>query len=299
MQTIDKLKNLPRRDTENHKGTFGRVLVIAGSTGMSGAGCLAAHAAQKAGAGLITLALPKGLNYVGEQYRASVMSHPLEETDDGALSLRAVPKIAELAQRMDVCALGPGLGSEDETQEVVEILVRELEVPLVIDADGLNALQKKTKVLLERSSPTIITPHPGEMAALAGLEGARAVQKNRRGVSTSFAKEHGVITVLKGHKTLVTDGNSIYVNMTGNPGMATGGMGDVLTGIIAALAGQGMGCLAAACLGVFVHGLAGDIASEKQSMTSNSPEDVIETLPKVFLQLEKTASVINPLVFLD
>ncbi len=293
MKEITKLKNLPARRAEDHKGRFGRVLVVAGSPGMCGAGCLAALGAQKAGAGLITLALPAGSAMVGELFRASIMSAALADDACGTISLRALPQVENLAKNANACAVGPGLGTAQETIEAVWRWTRSLGLPVILDADALNALSRQTAALKAREAPAVITPHPGEMARLTGASTA-GVQADRSGVAAGFAKEYGVVTVLKGHRTVVADGERIYVNMTGNAGMAAGGMGDVLTGIITSMAGMGMDCFDAASLGVFVHGLAGDIAAAEVSRTSLAPEDLIEKLPEVFARLERGEEFFNP-----
>ncbi len=294
MREIKKLQNLPPRNAGDHKGSLGRVLIVACSPGMTGAGCLAALGAQRAGAGLITLALPNSLALVGEIFRPSIMSRGLPDNRNGVLSLEAAPEVEEMAKKADVCAVGPGLGMSDETAEAVRLWTRRLEIPLVLDADALNILARSRADLKAREAPAVITPHPGEMARLCGLESAREVQRERIGIASDFAREYGVVTVLKGNRTVVADGQRSYENQTGNPGMATGGMGDVLTGIVAGLIGGGMKCFEAACLGVYVHGLAGDRAAEQLSMTSLAPEDLLETLPKVFLDLEKRPFEFDP-----
>ncbi len=295
MEEIKKLRNLPPRRAGDHKGNFGRVLIVAGSPGMCGAGCLAALGAQKAGAGLVTLALPEGSAPVGELFRASIISKELAAGAGGAISAKAAPEVLNMARTAaDVCALGPGLGRDDGTAEAVRMLTRKLQIPLVLDADALNALAEDSAALKERTAPAVITPHPGEMARLAGEKTATAVQGDRTAIAATFALGHGAVTVLKGHGTVVTDGERMYVNGTGNPGMATGGMGDVLTGMIAALIGGGLDCFEAASLGVFIHGLAGDDAAAGLSMTSLSPEDVLDTLPAVFARLERLGDVFEP-----
>lgn len=294
MKEINTLQNVPARQEEDHKGKFGSVLVVAGSNGMCGAGCLASEGAQKAGAGLITLALPRRMAMVGELFRASIISKPLPETESGAISLLAVPEVDRLAKETDVCAIGPGMGREEETEESIEVWTRELAVPLVLDADALNALSERKEALKSRNAPALITPHPGEMARLAGLGNAGEVQKNRAGTAADFARDCNTVTVLKGHRSVVTDGERIYTNDTGNPGMAAGGMGDVLTGLIAAFIAQGMESFEAGCLGVFVHGLAGDRAAARLGRVSLSPEDLLETLPHIFLRLESLPGSFSP-----
>ncbi len=287
MKEITRLRNLPRRRAEAHKGDFGRVLVVAGSPGMTGAGCLTALGAQRAGAGLITLALPRSVAIVGEIFRSSIMSKALPDTPSGAISPEAAAEVLKMAKTADVCALGPGLGRSEQTGEFVQILARSLEAPLILDADALNLLARSPQTLKDRSFPTVITPHPGEMARLCGLDTARAVQRDRRAVAAAFARDTGTVTVLKGQHTVVADAERVYMNTSGNPGMATGGMGDVLTGIIAGLTGSGLEAFDAACLGTYVHGLAGDVAAERLGMTSMAPEDVLETICTVFARLEQ------------
>lgn len=280
-----ELPKLPQRPREAHKGDFGHVLVVAGSPGMTGAGCMAAAAAQRAGAGLVTLALPRSLNLVAEIVLGSAMSLPLPETPDGALGTEALQMILPIAERFDVVAIGPGLRAAQQTQKMVRQLVREVAAPLVVDADGLNALAGDPDALRGRGAPAILTPHPGEMARLAGLGGAAEVQADRVAVAARFAEETGTVLVLKGYGTVVTDGQQLYVNRTGNPGMATGGTGDVLTGLIAGLLCQGLSAFDAARLGTFVHGLAGDVGAESVGELSLTAEDVLQGLPEVLMAM--------------
>jgi len=286
MEEIKVLQNLPPRQPDDHKGTFGRVFIVAGSPGMCGAGCLAALGAQKAGAGLITLALPAGSALAGELFRASIMSESLADNDNGHISVRAVEQVENGAKKSDACVLGPGIGTHDETTEAVWKWTETLSVPVVLDADALNALSRNTAPLKNRKAPAVITPHPGEMARLIAGS-VESVQKDRRGIAARVAREFGVVTVLKGFQTAVSDGERIYINMTGNAGMATGGMGDVLSGIIAGFLARGMDCFNAAALGVYVHGMAGDMAAARLSRTSLAPEDLLDALPNVFSKLEQ------------
>lgn len=281
------LPKLPQRPRDAHKGDFGHVLVVAGSPGMTGAGCMAARAAQRAGAGMVTLALPRSLNLVAEIALTSAMSMPLPETADGTLGLDAASRVLEQAGRFDAFAIGPGLGRTEETQRMVCRLVRKLEAPLVVDADGLNALAADIDPLRHRRAPTILTPHPGEMGRLVAAASPAQVQADRVGTATRFAREHRVIVVLKGHGTVVTDGERVCVNETGNPGMASGGSGDVLTGLIAGLLCQGLEPFDAARLGAFVHGLAGDLAAMRVGELSLIPEDILACVPDVFRTLER------------
>lgn len=280
-----KLPRIPPRSADAHKGDFGHVLVVGGSPGMTGAPCMAALAAQKSGAGLVTVGIPETLNVVVEARLLSVMSWPLEECGAKRLGSEAATEILQEAEKFDICALGPGLGRAPETQEMVRSLVTDSELPLIIDADGLNALAADLKPVRDRSCPTVLTPHPGEMKRLVGAEDVSCIQHDRSEVARRLAREVGAVVVLKGSGTVVTDGGEIYVNLTGNPGMATGGMGDVLTGVISALACQGLDSFDAARLGVFVHGLAGDLAARKYGAISVMPEDVLNLLPVAFLAL--------------
>lgn len=287
------LPKLPQRPPEAHKGDFGHVLVVAGSPGMTGAGCMAALAAQRAGAGLVTLALPRCLNLVAEVVLGSAMSLPLPQTPAGALGAKALEHILRIAGQFDIFAIGPGLRAAPQTQQMVRGLVKELSAPIVVDADGLNALAGHLDALRVRSGPTILTPHPGEMRRLAGFDSTACVQEDRVGVAIGFAQEQGVVLVLKGHGTVVTDGERFYVNGTGNPGMATGGTGDVLTGLIAGLLCQGLTPFDAARLAVFVHGLAGDLAARSVGELSLVAEDVLERVPEVFMAVQEVGRGIS------
>jgi len=278
-----RLPVLPVRAREAHKGDFGHALIMAGSPGMTGAGCLAALAAQRAGAGLVTLAVPESLNAIVEAKLTSAMSLPLPEPGMPVLGLDAARLILDMAQRFRAVAVGPGLGRVAETREAVRLLVRWLGCPAVIDADGLNALADDLEPLDKAPASRILTPHPGEMARLLGTGDTRRVQRDREGTAARFAREHGVVLALKGAGTVVTDGERVFVNPTGNPGMATGGTGDVLTGLTAGLLCQGLEPFEALQLAVFVHGLAGDMAARDVGELSMTAEDLLERVPEAFL----------------
>jgi hydroxyethylthiazole kinase-like uncharacterized protein yjeF len=243
-----------------HKGQRGRVLVVGGSPGLSGAACLASEAALRAGAGLVTLAVPERLHDLMEIKLTEVMTTPLPETATGCISLEAARLILDHGAEADVLALGPGLGSGPELPAAVARIVGRAEVPLVIDADGLNALVGQLGVLAAKRAPLILTPHPGELARLANTTAAH-VQAQRLPLARELAQQWGVVMVLKGARTIIAapDG-TCYINSTGGPALATGGSGDVLTGVIAGLLAQGLEPIQAAVAGVFVHGLAGDMA---------------------------------------
>lgn len=277
---------VPSRPAASHKGTYGRVLVIAGATGMTGAAALASKAALRVGAGLVTLATPKHLNSILEGLLPEVMTLPLPETDAGSLAVSAVSTLLELAEKTkSVLAIGPGLSQNPETVTLVHQLVREnqaqgLGLRMVIDADGLNALAQATELIPLLSKDTVLTPHPGEMARLTNTS-VPTLELDRISTAQQFANEHGVTLVFKGAPTVTgtPDGN-VWINSTGNPGMATGGMGDVLTGVIVGLMAQGVSSEQAGALGVYVHGLAGDIAVEKSGMHGLIASDVLETVPE-------------------
>ena len=253
-------KWVPSRPSASHKGTYGRVLVVAGSTGMTGAAALASKAALRAGAGLVTLATPTHLNPILEGLLPEVMTLPLPETDAGSLAVSGVSTILGLAEETKaVLAIGPGLSQNPETVTLVQQLVREnheqgLGLRMVIDADGLNALAQAREHLSLLDAEVVLTPHPGEMARLTHTA-VPTLEADRISTAQQFASEHGVTLVFKGAPTVTgTPNGDVWINSTGNPGMATGGMGDVLTGVIAGLMAQGVPSERAAALGVYIHG---------------------------------------------
>ena len=282
---------MPPRPLSSHKGSYGRVLVVAGSTGMTGAAALASEAALRAGAGLVTLATPKHLNPILEGLLPEVMTLPLPETDTGSLAVSATSTILEFAEKTkSILAIGPGLSQHPETVSFVHHLIREnrehgLDLRMVIDADGLNALAQDRETLSLLNSEVVLTPHPGEMARLTNTA-VPTLEKDRIRTVQQFASEHGVTLVFKGAPTVTgTPNGNLWVNSTGNPGMATGGMGDVLTGIIAGLMAQGISSENAAALGVYLHGLAGDITAETSGMHGLIASDVLKTVPQAISSL--------------
>jgi NAD(P)H-hydrate epimerase len=279
-----ELPRLPPRQAESNKGNFGKVLVIAGSRDMAGAAVLAALAALRGGAGLVRLAVPRGIQPIVAASNPCYTTAGLPEDADGRFASSAAESLVELAASQDVIALGPGLGQGAGPRAVVEKLLACLTKPLVLDADGLNAVVGRSRELLATGLPRILTPHPGEFARLLGVD-VLTVQANRRTLAVDFARTHGVVLVLKGHKTIVTDGRRFAVNRTGNPGMATGGTGDVLTGLTAALVGQGLGLFEAARLATHVHGLAGDLARDDLGEFSLIAADLPTYLPQAFRKL--------------
>lgn len=279
---------LPQRPTGGHKGTFGRVLIIAGSSGMSGAACLSATAALRAGAGLVTVAVPQAIQAIVASFEPSYMTAALPCGDGGLLSGRSVRTAVDLLADRDVVGVGPGLGSSNIVRKLVRGLISEATVPLVLDADALNAVAAEG-MSLKRDAPTIVTPHPGEFVRLSG-HSSEDVAANRQVLAAEYAEQHEAIVVLKGAATIVTDGVETYINATGNSGMATGGTGDVLTGVIAALCGQGMQPYAAAVAGVYAHGLAGDMVAAATSEQGLIASDLLDWLPHVWSRIEHEAA---------
>jgi ADP-dependent NAD(P)H-hydrate dehydratase / NAD(P)H-hydrate epimerase len=284
---------LAPRVREANKGSYGHVLVVGGSLGKAGAAAMAGFAALRAGAGLSTVATPKSVVATVAGFHPEVMTEALPETDEGTISRRALESIAPtLTERKTVVAIGPGISRNRETEELVRALVKPGVVPedavLVLDADALNAFEGAADGLNGHGRSIVITPHPGEMARLTGLTIAK-IQANRLEVARRFAREHEVIVVLKGHRTLVAapDG-TVWVNPTGNPGMATGGTGDVLTGMIAGLIAQHpQRVLEATALAVYLHGLAGDLAAEVVGENSLVATDLVRFLPNAFADPKK------------
>ncbi|MCD6319023.1 NAD(P)H-hydrate dehydratase [Candidatus Aerophobetes bacterium] len=278
--------NLFFRKPSSHKGSFGHLLVIAGSRGMTGAGALASLAALRVGAGLVTLGIPCSLNPILEMKLTEVMTLPLPETEEGTLSLKALDKICQFARRCKALVLGPGLSTQEETKELVKKIMVSLKIPLVLDADGITALAENTKLIAQYPAPLIITPHPGELSRLLSIS-IPEVQKDRIFSSKILAEKTGKIAILKGARTVITDeqGNS-WVNSTGNPGMASGGSGDVLSGILGGFLVQGMGPLMAAKIGVYLHGLSADLVVKEKGQLSLIAGDILENIPQAIRSLK-------------
>ncbi len=272
------------RSADSHKGDYGHVLIVAGSRGKSGAAALAGHAALRSGAGLVTIATPESalpaLAALGMEY----MTTPLDETEEGTVALEAIDRVLEV--RADVIAIGPGLGRTPDTTAFVQALVERAGVPLVIDADALNAFAGDADRLVGRDGiDIVITPHPGEMARLTGVS-IEEVQAHRLDVARDFAATHRVHVVLKGHRTVIaTPEGKTFINLTGNPGMATGGTGDVLTGMVGAWLAQFLDAEAAAKLAVYLHGLAGDLAEADEGEVAMIAGDLVDRLGDAVLDL--------------
>lgn len=277
---ITDVPRLPPRRPDSHKGDYGRVLVVAGSRGMSGAAVLCGTAALRGGAGLVTVACPTEVQDAAALGNPCYMTVPFQYGHDG------VDKLAGVGERSDVLAVGPGLGSGPDVAELVRLLLLPLShKPFVLDADGLNNLRPIPDAIRTRKAPLVLTPHPGEFARLIGQSTAD-VQANREPLAVEFAAKHKVVLLLKGQHTIVTDGTRVYTNATGNPGMATGGCGDVLTGVIAALLGRKLSPFDAACLGAWVHGRAGDLAAAEIGQTALIASDLLTYLGTAFREVE-------------
>ena len=278
------------RPAASNKGNFGHVLVIGGSLGKAGAAAMAGMAALRSGAGLSTVAVAKSILPTVAGFHPELMTEPLAETRAGSISLRALLSLNKLAQGKTVLAVGPGISRIPETSKLVRSLVKKQGLPIILDADGLNAFAGHASDLSGKGRPLILTPHPGEMARLLGSNVA-AVQHDRINVARKFAREHQVIVVLKGHRTLIADpSGEVWVNTTGNPGMATGGTGDILTGMVAGLVAQNPGRVTEAVIAaVYLHGLAGDLAREQMGEHSLVATDLVRALPEAFRRVQQAA----------
>ncbi len=277
--TETPLPRLPKRDPESHKGDYGRALLVGGSRGMSGAMALAGMATLRSGAGLVTLAVPDVCLETVASFEPSYMTLPMPCDDVGRMTFAARHDLAEPSAAATAVACGPGWGQSEGVAQLSQYLYTNVTAPAVFDADGLNGLVAAGATASHHAGLRILTPHPGEFDRLVG-EPLSSEQREQRAVM--LAAEANVVVVLKGHRTLITDGKQQFRNTTGNAGMATGGCGDVLTGVITALLCQGLAPLDAARLGVFVHGLAGDLAAEKLGEVSLIASDLIERLPEAF-----------------
>ncbi len=277
---IHDIPRLPRRARDGHKGTYGKVVVVAGSRGMSGAAVLCGRAALRSGAGVVQVATPADAQAV------VATAYPGYTTFGFTPDAGGAGEVAELARAADAVAVGPGLGRTDATAAFVRRVLAELDkTAVVLDADGLFAVSPFRAEFGARTAPVVLTPHPGEFARLTGAP-APTTDRAREEQAVAFAARFGGVLLLKGSATLVTDGARLYRNATGNPGMATGGSGDVLTGVIAALVGQGLGAFDAAVLGAWVHGRAGDLGAAVLGQTALNATDLLDYLPAAFRELE-------------
>jgi len=281
-------RSILKRRPDTHKGDYGHILVIGGSIGFTGAPVLCAQAALRAGAGLVTLAVPEPIYFIVASQLTEVMVRPLPESASGTLSVNAFATLYPLFLKADCVALGPGLSQSPYAQRAVHRMVSSTDLPMVLDADGINAFSgKERKRLSQAKGSLVMTPHAGEMARLLKIS-TETVQKNRVKIARSAAREFRCTVVLKGHRTVVASPRGeTFINSTGNPGMATAGMGDLLTGMIAAFIGQGLDPFTAARAGVYLHGLAGDIAAKKVGQVSLTAGDVLVALPDAFRRASK------------
>ena len=269
------LSLLPDRNPWGHKGNFGRLLLLCGSKGYTGAAFFAAMGALRSGAGLVFLGVPESIYAIEAVKLNEPVIFPLPDAG-GRLSAAAVPEILPRLPRMDAVLVGPGLGQSEGTLAVVRAVLEKAECPVVVDADGINVLSAHRDLLRGRKSPTILTPHDGEFARLGGVIG-----EDRMAAAADLADDLGCIVLLKGHETCITDGTDGYINTTGNPGMAVGGSGDVLAGVITALLGAGLPPLEAAACGAWLHGAAGDRCASELGQYGMLPTDMLSALPRL------------------
>ena len=275
LDRMDVLSALPDRDPWGHKGSFGKVLLLCGSRGFTGAAYFAAMGALRAGTGLVYLGVPESIYAIAAVKLNEPVVFPLPEAE-GKLSVESIGQILEKLPAMDAVLLGCGLGGSDGTRAVVQAVLEQAACPVILDADGINALRGHMDVLRGRQYPTILTPHDGEFLRAGGI-----LDGDRMACAASFAKQYGCILLLKGHRTCVTDGQAGYVNRTGNPGMAVGGSGDVLAGILAGLLGQGLAPLEAAACAAWLHGAAGDLCASELGQYAMLPTDMLNALPRL------------------
>ncbi|GAG66910.1 unnamed protein product [marine sediment metagenome] len=279
------LKRLPKRKAYAHKGDAGKLFVIAGSLGFTGAAYMCSMSALIGGAGVVTIAIPEGLNTVMETKLTEVMTLPLPQTKDGTLAISALPKILDEVKKFDCLAIGPGISLNEETSDLVISLVKNLKIPLVIDADALTILSENIEILRDSKAPIVITPHPGELSRLLNISEVNL--KDRLELNKEISKKIKKISVLKGARTLISNPKGeTYINLTGSPAMATAGSGDVLVGVIASLIAQGIDLFNAAIIGTYIHGLAGDMASEEIGQRSVIATDIMSKIPDAFLRIE-------------
>lgn len=266
---------LPDRDPWGHKGSFGKILLLCGSRGFTGAAYLAAMGSLRTGAGLTFLGVPECIYAIEAVKLNEPVVFPLPD-ENGKLSKEAIPEILNRLQNIDAVLIGPGLGQSEGTYEVVKAVLEKAECPVVLDADGINVIAPHKDILRGRAYPTILTPHDGEFARIGGEVG-----QDRMASARALARDLGCIVLLKGHRTCITDGETCYLNQTGNPGMAVGGSGDVLSGILVSLLGQHIAPLEAAAVGAWLHGAAGDLCAKELGQYGMLPTDMLDVLPRL------------------
>lgn len=268
------LAMLPDRDLDAHKGDFGKLLLLCGSRGFTGAAYLAAMGALRSGAGLVFLGVPESIYAIEAVKLNEAIVFPLPD-ENGALSRDAIPEILDRLEKMDAVLIGPGLGITPGTLDVTKAVLKTFKGPVILDADGITMMAAHKDIVRGRTGPTVLTPHPGEFARLGyGIQ-------DRVTAAEAAARDLGCVMLLKGHRTVITDGCATYINPTGNPGMAVGGSGDVLAGVIAALAGQGIRPLEAAAMGAWLHGAAGDLCAGEIGQYGMLPTDMLTRLPRL------------------
>ncbi len=272
---------IPPRPQSSHKGTFGHAGIVGGSSGKTGAPAMTGLGALRVGTGLVTVATPQSVSAILESKLLEVMTEPMPESPQHLMGMETCSALLAFAHNKSALAIGPGLGVSPETTELLRHLLPQLEAPCVLDADALNGLAHHCQIFSSMKRPPILTPHPGEMARLLETSSSKQVNENRIGVSRQFAMQHGVILVLKGARTIIAEPQGqIAICPTGNPGMASAGMGDVLTGLIVGLLAQGLGPWDAARAGVYLHGLAGDLAAATIGEPGLIAGDVISAIPQ-------------------
>lgn len=269
------LQILPERSADSHKGSFGKILLLCGSRGYTGAAALATMGALRSGAGLVYLAVPESIYEIEAIKLTEPVILPLND-ENGTYAVNAVEEVLSLLSGKDAVLIGPGIGQSAGSLAVTKDVLENFEGPVVLDADGINVMREHKDILRGRSCPTILTPHPGEFQRFGYL-----ISGDRVTSAAELANDLGVIVLLKGHKSVITDGHTCYINPTGNPGMATGGSGDVLSGIIVSLLGQGLSAFEAAACGAWLHGAAGDLCSREIGQYGMLPSDMIQVLPRL------------------
>ena len=271
----DVLNILPDRSPDSHKGDYGKILLLCGSRGYTGAAALAAMGALRSGAGLVYLGVPESIYAIEAVKLTEPVVFPLPD-QCGMLSADALAQLSDMLPRMDAVLIGPGLGISEGTSQIVQYILKEAKCPVVLDADGISIAASHKDILRERTSATVLTPHAGEFSRLTGT-----IPTDRVSNAKDAARDMNVIMVLKGHETVITDGKCCYINNTGNPGMAVGGSGDVLAGVIVSLLGQGVDPLQSAACGVWLHGAAGDVCAESIGQYGMLPGDMLNVLPRL------------------
>lgn len=269
------LKLLPDRPEQAHKGNFGRVLLLCGSRGYTGAAALAAMGALRSGAGLVYLGVPESIYAIEAVKLTEPIVIPLPD-EDGSYAVSAAGDVSRLLPKMDAVLIGCGMGQSKGTVEMLKTILMGANCPVVVDADGINLLSTHKDILRGRCAPTVLTPHEGEFQRVAG-----PITQSREAAAKQFSMDWGCITLLKGHRTVITDGHRTYCNPTGNPGMAVGGSGDLLAGIIVSLLAQGLSPLEAAAAGAWIHGAAGDLCSQQLGQYGMLPTDMLRLLPRL------------------